>query len=284
MSSEQEPLRNRDNLNHSLQHDLSALRHPNQPSPLFAQRMLHEAYLSWAEAGLNGGHTLLRDDWSFTFEDRQVFASMERQIRAEIAESLRVAGINPDDPQIHVRLLHHLVAISPETRERHVYVEILKDCTESVLAFRQTAQVFTTGPVALHVYAPDEDRPHQLVRLELVSNQAFCEGLRSIFYDLQVTRPAILTKSCAWRWALETISRQTSIGCEMGSSQKPGASGDMAERPVEYTGVQIVFHAADELQVDLTLQKRNYSVVLRHDQRRQQPDIITYVSSAHNAG
>jgi hypothetical protein len=259
--------------------DLSDLRNPERSSPEMAQRVLHEAYLGWARIGTKGENELVRGRDNFTFDDMQVFSSMEAQLRLEVANSLHAGGLDHRDPNIHIRFLHPLVAVSPERRERHYYVEILKDCRDSVLAFRQTAQVFQCGPVGLHAYSPDESKPDQLVKCELVSRPAFCEGLRAMYDDLEARRTGRFCSSWVWRWALEEAFKEVKDILSTQVDSAPTQPGAGSLQPIVCQKLRYFRTAEDTAQIHAKIGDIDCSVLLGHDSRRQQPNIFTSISS-----
>ena len=259
--------------------DLSDLRNPERESPEMAQRVLHEAYLGWARIGTKGENELVRGRDNFTFDDVQVFSSMEAQLRLEIANSLHAGGLDPSDPNINVRFLHPVVAVSPERRERHIYVEVLKDCRDSVLAFRQTAQVFQHGPVGLHAYSPDESKPDQLVKCALVSRPAFCEGLRAMCDDLEAKRTGRFCSSWAWRWALEEAFKEVKDILRTQAESVPTQAEAGPPQPIVCQKLRYMRTAEDIAQIQAKIGNIDCSVLLEHDARRQQPNIFTSISS-----
>ncbi len=265
-------------------YDLSDLRHPDRALPEMAQRVLHETYLTWARTGTKGENALLRGRGNFTFDDVKLFAAMEAQLALEVGDAFQCGGLVLDAPNVHVRFLHPLVAVSQERRERHIYVEILTDASESVLAFDRTAQAFRAGPVALHAYCPDDSKPGELVKRALVSRSAFCEGLSSIGEDLVAKRTGHFGASWAWRWALSDACDGVKKLLRANTEKKPRESADGSPQRIFCQKLRFARTGDDTARIDAQLNDIQCAVLLDYDSRWQHPNIFTSLASPEASG
>lgn len=253
--------------------DLSGLLAPGDSPLLMSQHLLHAAYLEWARGGFSGENRLIEGRREFTFEDLKVFSVLEQEARRDALASIRTSGIGLDERTLQFRCLHRLVAVGDSGRERHVYVEILSDRQKAVLAHQGTAQVFSEGPVALHVYSPDETSPGSVVHRQLVSRQAFAEGLVSMLRDQEAGKSVHLAQSWAWRWGLEVVP---SISKELRSVRSTDGSGQSGMM----IGCRLVPKSSSSLKLLIKKDSGACSVLLEHNERRQEPKVTIFSSGA----
>ena len=158
---------------------------------------------------------------------------------------------------------------------------LFRSCCKSVLAHRGTVQVFSAGPVALHVYSPDSRQPGRLVQIQRVSQHAFKEGLVSILRDVENGRPATMFSSWAWRWVLESVQRAPEFQQELAALQHQHSSNPL-RLPMK---LRVAFDSPMSVRLRMQLGSLACEVALQHDGERQEPKIFTYIdSSGHEAG